>query len=146
MFSHKIFHLKVEGLEQPVAMKINLKDHYVRIAAPFYEIIHLRHQIFNASHVVVSNAYGVPIFNLQAPHNSKDEWMIQEGDAPSLKVSFSHAGNTHAMLEDEHNGIIRFYLMEQEEPTHNEKEMIGAALAACHLHGQFTAERQVAFA
>jgi hypothetical protein len=146
MSSYKIFHLKGEGLEHPLAMKINLKHHYVRIAAPFYEIIHLRHQLFNASQVIVSNAYGAPLFNLLAPQKTKDQWIIQEAGEASLKVSFSHTGHTHAMLEDEHYGTIHFNFMENEEPTLKEKEMIVAALAACHFHGQFTTDRQVAFA
>jgi hypothetical protein len=146
MSGHKIFHLKGEGLEHQVAMKINLKHHYVRIAAPFYEIIHLRHQLFNASQVIVSNAYGAPIFNLQAPQKTKDQWLIQEHGEPSLKVSFLQNGHTQAVLEDERHGIMHFNVLENDEPTTLEKEMIGAALAACHLHGQFTTERSVAFA
>jgi len=146
MSHDKVFHLKLAGLEHPLAMKINLKHHYVRIAAPFYEIIHLRHQLFNASQVVVSNAYGAPIFNLQAPQKTKDQWVIQEHGEPSFKVSFFQNGHTQAVLEDRHHHIMQFNVLEKDEPTTHEKEMIGAALAVCHLHGQFTTQKIAAFA
>jgi len=140
MSSHKIFHLKRDGNDQSVALKINHKDHYVRIASPFHEVIHLRHQLFNASLVVVSNAYGAPIFNLQAPARVKDQWVVQHQGLAPFKVSFSFNGHSHAMLEDDTYGTLHFNFFENEEPNEMEKEMIGAALAACHLHRQFVSE------
>lgn len=141
MSSHKIFHLKRDGNEESVALKINHKDHYVRIASPFHEVIHLRHQLFHASQVVVSNAYGAPIFNLLAPARVKDQWIIQHQGVAPFKVSFSHNGHTNATLEDDTYGTLRFSILEHDEPNEREKEMIGAALAACHLHHQFASER-----
>lgn len=141
MSSHKIFHLKRDGIDQSVALKINHKDHYVRIAAPFHEIIHLRHQLFNASQVVVSNAYGAPIFSLLSPGKVQNEWIIQHQGIAPFKVSFSHQGHTHATLEDDTYGVLHFSFLETYEPNKIEKEMIGAALAACHLQRQFTSER-----
>ncbi|HSC55304.1 MAG TPA: hypothetical protein VLC98_16850 [Phnomibacter sp.] len=143
MSSHKTFHFTNDGLEQPISLKINTHDHYVRIASPFHDIIHLRHQLFKASQVVVSNAYGAKLFNLQMAPNHQGQWLIANPGMPTLKLSFSHAEPTLARLDDGVHGELLFHLVESEEPSELEKEMLGAALVACHLQKQFTQQPSI---
>lgn len=137
MSNHHVYHLSCGLFESPIAVKLNLQDHYVRIAAPYYELIHLHHQLFNNVQVEVSNVYGVPLFTIAASPNTDNEWTIHQKGHRSFKICFSGNAEGTAKSNDHHHSTIHFNVLENEGPTNMEKQMIGAALANCYFQHHY---------
>ncbi len=138
MSTHHVYHLTCGLFESPIAVKLNLQDHYVRIAAPYYELIHLHHQLLNSGQVEVSNVYGVPLFTIAGSASADDEWTIHQKGHSTFKICFSSGAETSAVKANAgHQSIIHFNVLENEGPTNLEKQMIGAALANCYFQHQY---------
>lgn len=137
MAKYNVFHLKSPLSDEPIEVKLNMADQYVRIASPYHELIQLRHQLFNPNLITVANSYGSPLFQLHAQHKNKHQWTVQKSNGESFSIGFQQGQQVEAVLTNEQSLHLQFSVLEANQPTPAEMQMIGAALAACHLNHQF---------
>lgn len=134
------------GAQSHAEMKLNLEDGYVRVASPFNEVIQLRRQFFNPQHLIVSNAYGVALFHLHNVAGAPTQWMCTRKGQEVIRFEFPGAGHRQCLVwkPDDTEAILLH--LESDAPgalKNMHLEMIGAALAACHLNGHFSVAEKV---
>lgn len=135
--AYKTFHISCSFLQEPIAIKINFEDHYIRVMAPIYEVIHFQPTLFNQQHLVVSNLYGIPLFHVSAQMANCDDLHFQLQHHRQMNLVFDGAVPAKGSLRAGKSSsapLEKFQVIEQQALSPLEKQMIGAAIVACQQH------------
>lgn len=142
MVDYKVYHLLSPAFEMPVEVKLNVEDSYLRIAEPFFEVVHFRTPLFQPHILTVANLYGVPVFHVAQVAGQQNWWAIQHEHKTLMRVHFSQTAPTHRQGggPGDANDLFAFSVAPGEQPNAAERQMLCAAFAVCCQHVQLLQE------
>lgn len=146
MVAYKVYHLLSPAFDMPIEVKLNAEDSYLRIAQPFFEVVHFRTPLFQPHVLTVSNVYGVPVFHVMQVAGQQHRWAIQHEHQTLMQVDFSETAPAHWQVAGTSDATdpFPFAVAPGEQPNAAERQMLCAAFAVCCQHVQLLQEAVLA--
>lgn len=146
MVAYKVYHLLSPAFGEPIEVKLNVEDRYLRIAEPFFEVVHFRTPLFHPHTLTVSNVYGVPVFHVAPVAGQRHRWAIQHEHQTLMQVHFAEAAPQHwqETATNDATELFPFAVAPGEQPNVAERQMLCAAFAVCCQHVQLLQEAVLA--
>ncbi|MCU0335085.1 MAG: hypothetical protein MUF62_08535 [Chitinophagaceae bacterium] len=142
MVAYKVYHLLSPAFDMPIEVKLNAEDRYLRVAGPFFEVVHFRTPLFHPQTLAVSNVYGVPVFQVAPVAGQPQRWAIQHEHQTLMQANFVDAASVQSNAGQAHDAteLYPFAVLPGEQPNAAERQMLCAAFAVCCQHVQLLQE------
>jgi hypothetical protein len=134
MQQYKRLVFQPQGSAEPLEVKLNRHDGFIRLSGPLYEVVQLHRKPAMPWQATVSNMYGVPLFTLH--HQPGNSEQFQASMAPYGQVQVKRQGQQWLVQADAIP--VRSFSCPQADAHADagEKEMIAAAIASLWLYQQ----------